>query len=274
MKANNVKVTTTSGFEGVEIIEYFEPITAHVVVGMNLFKDFFAGLTDIFGGKSNTYQNTLASINEDVIDQLRRKAYALGANCILGLKIDNDEISSQNKSMLMVTAVGTAAKANFPLKSRVSSSSIVVDVIDFNKFDFLRKKKEYLAKIGDNSFSIDDDFIEFSITNRVPDFADFFISALSHASPSSFRIIEYFGVLDPDLAIDYLYNALKDDSKKFIKPRIVAILADLQLLDYNRIIDLIEVGNIENQKIYLQLLKYDKRSYDKSDIDSIKKLSL
>jgi len=272
MKADNVKVTTTSGFEGVEIVEYFEPITAHVVVGMNLFKDFFAGLTDIFGGKSNTYQNTLASINEDVIDQLRRKANAIGANCILGLKIDNDEISSQNKSMLMVTAVGTAAKANFPQKAKNTFSASVVDVIDFDKFDFLRRKREYLSKIDDNSFSIDDEFIEFAIFNRVPEFADFFISALSQSSPSSIRIIEYFGLLDHDYAIDKLYNVLKDENIKFIKPKVVAILADLQLVDFKRIIDIIKVGSFETQKTTLQLLKYDKSSFDHTDIESIKTL--
>ena len=70
MKSQNVKVTTTSGFDGVEIEEYLEPITAHVVVGMNFFKDFLSGFSDFFGGKSKTYQNTLASINDEVINEL------------------------------------------------------------------------------------------------------------------------------------------------------------------------------------------------------------
>ena len=114
MNLNNIKVTTTSSFDGVEILEYLEPVTAHVVVGMNFFKDFLTGFTDFFGGNSDIYQDTLSSINEQVINELRKKAYLKGANCVLGFKIDNDEISAQGKSMMMVTGMGTAALANFP----------------------------------------------------------------------------------------------------------------------------------------------------------------
>ncbi len=117
MNLNNIKVTTTSSFEGVEILEYLEPVTAHVVVGMNFFKDFLTGFTDFFGGNSDIYQDTLSSINDQVINQLKKKAYLNGANCILGFKIDNDEISAQGKSMMMVTGVGTAALADFPKES-------------------------------------------------------------------------------------------------------------------------------------------------------------
>ena len=117
MNLNNIKVTTTSSFEGVEILEYLEPVTAHVVVGMNFFKDFLTGITDFFGGNSDIYQDTLSSINEQVINELRKKAYLKGANCVLGFKIDNDEISAQGKSMMMVTGMGTAAIADFPKES-------------------------------------------------------------------------------------------------------------------------------------------------------------
>ncbi len=63
MKAKDVKVTTTTSFDGIEIEKYYRPITAHVVVGMNFFKDFFSSFSDLFGGKSKSYQNTLASIS-------------------------------------------------------------------------------------------------------------------------------------------------------------------------------------------------------------------
>jgi uncharacterized protein YbjQ (UPF0145 family) len=59
MKPQDVKITTTSGFDNAEITEYFYPITAHVVVGMNVFKDFLSGFSDFFGGKSSSYQYTL-----------------------------------------------------------------------------------------------------------------------------------------------------------------------------------------------------------------------
>lgn len=113
MKSKDVLVTTTPGFDGVIIKKYLKPITSHVVFGMNLFKDFVTGVTDLFGGNSETYEKTLESINEEVIRKLQEKAYSIGANCVVGFKIDNDEISAKGKSMLMVSAVGTAVIAEF-----------------------------------------------------------------------------------------------------------------------------------------------------------------
>lgn len=160
MKSNLVKVTTTSGFDGIEIEEYLEPTTAHVVVGMNIFKDFFAGLTDFFGGRSETYQRVLSSINQEVIDELRKKAFSLGGNCILGLKIDNDEISAKDKSMLMVTAVGTVAKAKFPIDDKHSHSKIAT--LTFDDFKYLKKKKDFINASQNNTLKIDGEFWQFS----------------------------------------------------------------------------------------------------------------
>jgi len=80
MKGYDVRVTTTSSFEGIKIEEYLEPITSHVVVGMNIFKDLISGFTDFFGGNSKSYQDTLSSMNAEVVDDLRKKASLLGAN--------------------------------------------------------------------------------------------------------------------------------------------------------------------------------------------------
>ena len=148
MKAQNVKVTTTSGFEGVKIEKYLEPITAHVVVGVNFFKDFLSGFSDFFGGKSSAYQNTLGSINDEVINELRKKAYSKGANCVLGLKIDNDEVSAQGKSMMMVTALGTAARANFTKLGIDVEREIKSNIISNEYFKFRSKKKQYILVLS------------------------------------------------------------------------------------------------------------------------------
>jgi uncharacterized protein YbjQ (UPF0145 family) len=71
-KAKDILVTTTSSPEGYEIIEYIKPITAHVVAGTNLFSDFLASFSNVFGGRSNTYQKQLASINNETIERLKK----------------------------------------------------------------------------------------------------------------------------------------------------------------------------------------------------------
>lgn len=110
---NEIKITTTEKFDGIDIIEYLSPVISHVVLGMNVFKDLLASLTDIIGGNSSSYESTLEEIDKEAINKLKLKALELGANCILNLKIENDEISSKDKSMLMVTAIGTAAICDF-----------------------------------------------------------------------------------------------------------------------------------------------------------------
>jgi uncharacterized protein YbjQ (UPF0145 family) len=113
MPTPSIKITTTPGFDGIVITQYLQPVFAHTVIGMNIFKDFVAGITDIIGGHSKSYEKTLQNINEDVLQKLSEKALKLGANCIVGLRIENDQISSGGKSMLMVSATGTAAIAGF-----------------------------------------------------------------------------------------------------------------------------------------------------------------
>lgn len=103
-------ITTTPTIEGRQIEKYIGLSSANVVVGTNIFSDFFASFTDIFGGRSTTYQNKLDDTYNAVIIEIERKAKSMGADAVVGLKIDFNEISSKGKAMFMVSAVGTAVK--------------------------------------------------------------------------------------------------------------------------------------------------------------------
>ena len=83
----------------------------NVVIGTNVFSDLFASFTDFFGGRSGTYRDGLERIYNEAIKELKEKAIYLGANAIIGLSIDFDEIFGKDKSMFMVAATGTAVKA-------------------------------------------------------------------------------------------------------------------------------------------------------------------
>ena len=90
------------------VTERIEIITAECVFGMNLFKDFFASITDIFGGRSKSSQKVLRDARMTCLAALRREALMVGANAVIGMDLAYNEISGDGKSMLFLVASGTA----------------------------------------------------------------------------------------------------------------------------------------------------------------------
>jgi len=100
-------VTTTPGVEGRKITQYKGIVFGEVVSGVNFVKDFAAGLTNIFGGRSGSYEGELIEAREAALREMERRAEAIGANAVVGVDIDY-EVLGQGGNMLMVTASGTA----------------------------------------------------------------------------------------------------------------------------------------------------------------------
>ena len=85
-------------------------MTAECVYGMNLFRDFFAGMSDTFDGRSETTQRALREARETCLRELRREAVRVGANAVIAVDLDYSEFSGQGKSMLFLVASGTAVE--------------------------------------------------------------------------------------------------------------------------------------------------------------------
>ncbi|MDD3537832.1 MAG: putative heavy metal-binding protein [Eubacteriales bacterium] len=100
-------VTTTPAIEGKKIIEYKGIVFGEVISGVDFVKDFAAGLTNFFGGRSGSYEGELIQAREAALNEMTNRAVALGANAIVGVDIDY-EVLGQAGNMLMVTASGTA----------------------------------------------------------------------------------------------------------------------------------------------------------------------
>ena len=83
-------------------------LSSECVIGMNILVDFLTSITDVVGGRSKTFQNTLKKAKENVLLELRQQAVDLKANAVIAIKLDYNEISSGGKSMLFVVATGTA----------------------------------------------------------------------------------------------------------------------------------------------------------------------
>ncbi|SHG95649.1 YbjQ family protein [Tepidibacter thalassicus] len=100
-------ITTTNNIEGKKIKEYKGVVFGEVITGVNIVKDFMAGIRDIFGGRSQSYENELIKAREEAIEEMKIKARNLGADAIIGIDIDY-EVLGQSGSIMMVTVSGTA----------------------------------------------------------------------------------------------------------------------------------------------------------------------
>lgn len=102
-------VTTTSSIEGHPAREYLGVVTGEVIVGANIFRDLFASITDIVGGRSGKYEAVLERARNEAITEMQEKASAKGGNAVIGVDLDY-EVLGKAGSMLMVSATGTAIK--------------------------------------------------------------------------------------------------------------------------------------------------------------------
>ena len=99
-------LTTTPKVEGYPVKNYLGIVFGEVVAGVNFVKDFAAGLTNFFGGRSNSYEDELIEARESAIREMAQRAEQMGANAVIGIDIDYEVLGQGN--MLMVTAAGTA----------------------------------------------------------------------------------------------------------------------------------------------------------------------
>jgi uncharacterized protein YbjQ (UPF0145 family) len=100
-------LSTTPTLEGHPIREYRGIVTGEAILGANVFKDLFAGIRDIVGGRSGVYERELGAARKLALDELANEARKLGANAVVAIDLDY-EVVGANGSMLMVTASGTA----------------------------------------------------------------------------------------------------------------------------------------------------------------------
>ncbi|MEO8287441.1 MAG: heavy metal-binding domain-containing protein [Chloroflexota bacterium] len=102
-------LTTTSTLDGLRVVRYLGIVEGEAILGANVFKDFFAGIRDIVGGRSGAYEEELRKAREIAKSEMSRVAQQLGANAIIGIDLDYESIVLGNGGgMLMVTASGTA----------------------------------------------------------------------------------------------------------------------------------------------------------------------
>ncbi|MBE9181590.1 YbjQ family protein [Oculatella sp. LEGE 06141] len=112
-------LSTTDVIQGAIVEQYLGIVTAEVVYGSNALRDFFAGIRDIIGGRTGSYERVFQRGQQDALDELAKRADRLGANAVIGIEIDTGTINiDQTGALLLITATGTAVKLQNPQDRR------------------------------------------------------------------------------------------------------------------------------------------------------------
>jgi uncharacterized protein YbjQ (UPF0145 family) len=170
-----INVTTSPIIDGWTIDEYCGVVTSQVVAGTGFFSDLAASLSDLFGGRSGTYQRQLASLRSEAIEQLREQALRAGGNWVIGVRMDFDEISGKSKQMFMVTAQGTAVMAR-----RASSDAVQPQgrVLSGDDLDFEVERMRLVERARSGKLCFDDDTWEALTEHRVDEAVPFAIAEI------------------------------------------------------------------------------------------------
>ena len=267
---NKMIVTTTNSIENAEIEKYIDLISTNVVIGTNLFSDFGASLTDLFGGYSDTYQNKLQKIYSSAIDNLKQKASNMGANAILGLKIDFDEISGKGKSMFMISAIGTAVIVKH-LKSNVVTSTLNNPLaIPNDRLEIEVNRRYIISKLKKEVLPSKEDWI-YLFNNQIEEIAESLIIEYLKYYNSEFQTQsvadllantpKYFKIISYENAVKVLYTYIKEKPKA-----IIDIICDNKLLSPENIERLINENELA---LAIECSISEKEYYSREDLTTL-----
>jgi uncharacterized protein YbjQ (UPF0145 family) len=255
-------ITTTNSIENVTIERYAGLVSTNVVVGTNMFSDIAASFTDVFGGQSETYQNKLQNIYRVAIDILKRNAIDKGANAIVGLKVDIDEISGKGKSMFMISAFGTAVLVKYNNIGVVTGKTETVSLFSFEK----EYTKRLIVESVKGLHHPDKEQWEFLLNNPVdetaPELLSLYLSTSEGISRSN--TVTYFGIISFDAAVECLYPKLHENFNQ-----IYIILKNNNLFSPKHVLSLIHESYLYDA---IECLDVNKKSYTLHDVELMKKI--
>lgn len=269
-----VFISTTNSVENGQILDYYGIVSSHIVAGTGFLTDFVAGLSDIFGGRSGSYRRELESLYDDALDEISQKAHLLGANGVLGFKIDIDNISGKGMSMFMITAVGTAVKIAFTTEKEADVSSFCVSsaslVSEIAKRTLLQKLSEDYHTVTSRDWETilshpDNDYV-LPLTDRLREALDSGSDYSDYLDSFSKNFNLFIPLVDRKLIIQGLYNCAKTE-KGF--GRVALFIKEHLLFDAKSIMGLINEGFLQQA---IGLLNLEQPSYAESDLHDMEDL--
>lgn len=265
---SNFIITTTNNIENGIIMRYIDTICTNVVIGTNIFSDFAASFTDFFGGRSNAYQQKLELIYQEATEKLKRKAIQIGANAIIGFRVDFDEISGKDKSMFMVSVSGTACFVKYSNTGTLQTPT--KDIIISNRELKKEIKKIEIINTIKKGEGIGEKEIEFLVENPqeeiIEDLLNRYISYYNRndSQEKAKNIIYILNAYPTETLIPFIYKkyeTTKDTSiQQFIK--------QYNLFDAKHILSICD----KDMQLAITLLSCDRESYSEEEILLMEKI--
>ncbi|MCH4821766.1 YbjQ family protein [Gramella lutea] len=286
LQPRDILVITTPEPVHEKLKQHIKPITSHVVAGTNIFSDVFASWSDVFGGRSKSYQKQLTSLYNEAIERLQLQAYHLGADCIVGLNIDIDEIAGGGKSMFMITAIGTAANLEKKgSEARGRDNKTVEGAVSLADLEDMRIRKTYVKKASEGSLELSNDVWEYLIRNRVTELYPYILNTFvkyfdngAYSSPESMDIlknhtINYLSSLPRDKQTELIYDTLsQEELGQYSRKLMFRVTENENLLDFEKVKELLDSVDLKIRKRGLSLFRYDKPYYDTVDLEELESI--
>lgn len=269
-------ITGTPTIEGHPIEQYLGVVHANIVIGTNIFSDFAASLTDVFGGNSDTYQGKMDKMLQQAEEQIVRKAIRLRANAVVAYRTDFSEISGKGKGMFMLSATGTACIVSLSQKEEQISARPTA--VSSESLRTMVKTDRIVEKINGHKNLADEDW-NIILDNPNTDIlkALFAEDNISHY----FQRERYLLLLqknEPSIVQEVFYNAFSKTLHYYVagnvyQPEVLnPVLAELakacNIFNPCRISELFEQGMAEAA----YLLDADMASYTKEDLPALQSL--
>lgn len=269
-------MTTSPNFEGSPIEEYLGVVASNVVTGTGLFSDIAAAFSDFFGGRSTSYKRQLESIRTEAMKEVESKARALGANAVVSLTVDNDQISGKSTQMLMISITATAVKlSELDKVAHSSPETSQSKLLSHSEIEFLFRLNEMKEKSNDMALGqMFDDFKDIFEHRPSKSVAKVLlkrflslpnsVSAYDNDLARTLSYLSYFNSEDLEEII-YPEASKLDDSKHSID-LLLTVAKNLSVFSNKEIVRALD-SNINSEAVSaLALCRSDKAAYRREDI--------
>ena len=277
---NNVQLFTTPIIDGMPIEKYYGIVTANQVAGTGFFTDLTASFSDLFGGNSGAYRESMNGLCRDVTERLKEKAAELGANAIIGVSIDYDSISAKSMSMFMVSIQGTAVRIadndSAPHESKENE-------VSWEELNLAYHKRKINRKIESDEPVTDEEW-DFVLKNDVleltPSLYQYYQKCNADPKVESSNSGGTYGDLRPLWATSGVSNFKKYLSKLDYKDAIKYVYENVydfkEIITSNKLFNASKILNIAKEgklDIAISLLSVEKSSYNIQDLAEMQELS-
>lgn len=256
-------ITTTNSIENAKVEKYLGVVTTNLVIGTNFFSDFKAAFTDFFGGMSGTYRKQMDTLYQKAYDALSLKASSMGANGVLGFKIDFSELSGKGTQMFMISVSGTAVKVAF--ESASSDDIQRVGKVSTNKLSVELFKERWSTR--DNAFFPNREELNFIMENGLwelaPSLYDYYVIPLrfDELRPIDEKFPAILSAMSYNDVVQFIY---KDYSSR--KKYAYGLIKENYLFNAEQILQLLQDNHIS---VAIELLETEKAEYDEVDLQAM-----